>query len=191
MAGNPVARLAAVVSHKYNGRDSGPLSRRSAGPLTDFRYSRREPPAYRHLPGETPHPTRDPEGHSYGRPPAPAPDLNEADWRACGAYLHGVDLFNAGYWWESHEALESLWHAAVAGTPAAHVLQAVIQCAAAHLKTYTDHPVGACRLLEHAHDHAARVGERRLGIDLRALLTDTGAYVNGRTDRPARIDLDL
>jgi len=97
-------------------------------------HTDRELPAYRHLPGRTPHPTRDPEGHSYGCPTEEMPDLNAADWRGCETYLYGIDLFNADYWWECHEVLEGLWHAAGIGTPAAHVLQAVIQCAAAQLK---------------------------------------------------------
>ncbi len=160
--------------------------------MTDFppfRYTDREPPAYRHEPGRTPHPTRDPEGHAYGHPEPELPDLNHADWRDCEPYHYGIDLFNSGYWWESHEALEALWHAAGIGTPAAHVLQAIIQCAAAHLKTFTDRPVGAKRLLEHAHKHVTWGHERHLGLDLQAMLDDTGAYVHGRSDRPARLDL--
>ena len=37
------------------------------------------------------------------------------------------------------------------------MLQAVIQCAAAHLKASTDRPVGARRLLSHAVRHAFRL----------------------------------
>jgi len=154
-------------------------------------HTDRELPAYRHLPGRTPHPTRDPEGHSYGCPTEEMPDLNAADWRGCETYLYGIDLFNADYWWECHEVLEGLWHAAGIGTPAAHVLQAVIQCAAAQLKTFTDRPVGAKRLLEHAHNHVLWGRERRLGLDLQAMLDETGAYVHGRTDRPARLVLEI
>jgi hypothetical protein len=69
------------------------------------------------------------------------------------------------------------------------VLQAVIQCAAAHLKISTGQHGGARRLLAHAREHAARVPGPQLGLDLDALLADTAAYVNGRTDRPARIEL--
>ena len=59
------------------------------------------------------------------------PDLNVSDWRDCEHFLYGIDLFNAGYWWECHEVLEGLWHASGIGSEAGHVLQAVIQCAAA------------------------------------------------------------
>ncbi len=56
-------------------------------------------PPYAYVPGETPHPTRDPGGHSYGAefviPEPPDPD----NWRACRDYLYGIDLFNHGFYW--------------------------------------------------------------------------------------------
>lgn len=70
-------------------------------------------PPYRHIPGVTPHPMRDPLGHSYGveeehdENPLP-PEM----WRENKDYLYGVDLYNFAYWWEAHEAWEGLWHTA-------------------------------------------------------------------------------
>ena len=70
-------------------------------------------PPYRHLPGVTPHPIRDPLGHSFGieeeidENPL-LPDM----WQQNEAYLYGVDLYNFSYWWEAHEAWEGLWHQA-------------------------------------------------------------------------------
>jgi hypothetical protein len=158
-------------------------------PAVFRRYSTREFPPYRHIPGSTPHPTRDPDGHSFGDTAGRLPDLNHADWRGCESFLYGIDLFNAGYWWEAHEVLEGLWHAAGIGTPAAHVLQAIIQCAAAHLKTATGRTTGARRLFEQAHKHVLWRKDRQLGLDLVGMLADTGAYVTGDTDRPARLVL--
>jgi len=158
-------------------------------PAVIRRYSTREFPPYRHVPGSTPHPTRDPGGHSYGSDAADLPDLNTADWRGCEPYLFGIDLFNAGYWWEAHEVLEGLWHAAGIGTPAAHVLQAVIQCAAAHLKAVTGRPTGARRLFEQAHNHVLWRRDHHLGLDLIGMLADTGAFITGDTTRPAHLVL--
>ncbi len=158
-------------------------------PAVIRRYSSREFPPYRHVPGSTPHPTRDPEGHSYGGGAGHLPDLNAIDWRLCEHYLFGIDLFNAGYWWEAHEVLEGLWHAAGIGTPAAHVLQAVIQCAAAHLKTVTSRPTGARRLFEQAHNHVLWRRDHHLGLDLIGMLAETGAFVTGDTPRPAHLVL--
>jgi hypothetical protein len=65
-------------------------------------------PPYAHVPGLTPHPVSDPRGHSYRIHPA-IPDVPDPErWEACREYLRGVDLFNAGYWWESHEAWEGV-----------------------------------------------------------------------------------
>jgi hypothetical protein len=105
------------------------------------------------------------------------PDLNRADWRSCEEYLYGVDLFNEGFWWECHEVLESLWHAAGLGTVAGHALQAIIQCAAAHLKVVCGQLNGARRLTDHAEAHADWSGGQRLGLDLRAAVAATRAHV--------------
>jgi hypothetical protein len=87
-------------------------------------------PAYAYLPGRTPHPTRDPEGHSYGARPD-TPELPDPeDWRACGDYLYGIDLFNHGFYWEAHEAWEGLWVACGRRGPTATFLQALINLTA-------------------------------------------------------------
>jgi len=153
------------------------------------RYTDRPLPPYSHRPGFTPHPTRDPDGHSYGQPELELPDLNTADWRECEHYLFGVDLFNEGYWWECHEVLEGLWHAAGIGSEAGHVLQAVIQCAAAHLKASSDRPTGAKRLHEHSLRHANWCGSRQLGLDLDDMVMDTRAFISVESAQPAKLVL--
>lgn len=69
-------------------------------------------PPYRHLPGVTPHPIRDPLGHSYGIEEVDENPLPPEMWQQNEAYLYGVDLYNFSYWWEAHEAWEGLWHQA-------------------------------------------------------------------------------
>lgn len=70
-------------------------------------------PPYRHLPGVTPHPIRDPLGHSYGIEEEHDENLLPPEmWRQNEDYLYGVDLYNFAYWWEAHEAWEGLWHRA-------------------------------------------------------------------------------
>lgn len=153
------------------------------------RLTDRPLPAYRHVPGRTPHPTRDPDGHSYRQDEPELPSLNTHPWARCGHYLYGIDLFNEGYWWECHEVMEALWHAAGIGTPAGHVLQVVIQCAAAHLKTRTGQLAGARRLLQHAGKHVAWAGPCDLGLDLERLLRDTDNFINERVPDPAQLNL--
>lgn len=156
------------------------------GDTVPARYTERPFPDYRHVPGRTPHPTRDPAGHSAGRAREVLPDLNQVPWRSCDEYLYGLDLFNEGYWWECHEVLENLWHAAGLGTGAGRALQVIIQCAAAHLKVFCGQPLGASRLVDHAQAHADRSDRRRLGLDLRAVVAATRSHVSGGAP-PARL----
>ncbi len=156
---------------------------------TPQRYTTRPLPAYRHLQGRTPHPTRDPAGHSFGGPEPVTPDLNQTPWQHSEEYLYGIDLFNLGFWWECHEILEGLWLAAGRESPAGHALQAVIQCAAAHLKVEAARMSGAGRLLEHSLAHVNWTGPMALGLNLEALLRDTRTYLTLATARPARLVL--
>ena len=55
-------------------------------------------------------------------------------WALSPAYLRGVELFNAGYYWEAHESWEALWHAHGRRGPTAGVLQGLIKLAAAGVK---------------------------------------------------------
>lgn len=154
------------------------------------RYSARPLPPYRHVPGLTPHPLRDPEGHSFGRgtDPETLPDLNHSNAIDCDEMRYGADLFNDGYWWECHEVCEGLWRAAGPGTPAAHVLQAIIQCAAAHLKMTHDGPsTVAEHLFIQAERHIHEAAGVDLDLDLVGLLAETGAYVTADSPEPARL----
>lgn len=109
-------------------------------------------PGYRYRPGHDPHPIRDPGGHSFTEQlEAPAPP-DPRHWRACGAYLYGIDLFNHGYYWEVHEAWEGLWHAGGRRGPTAIFLKALIGLAAAGLKSRLGNVRGS-------RSHAARAAD--------------------------------
>jgi hypothetical protein len=121
----------------------------TAPPTAPPRWTAAPFPAYRHVPGLTPHPVTDPRGHSYGEREAVvelAGLVLPADWRLCGAYLHGVDLFNAAFLWEAHEAWEAVWHAAGHDTPVGRFLQGLIQAAAALLQFHRGTREGHRRL---------------------------------------------
>jgi predicted metal-dependent hydrolase len=90
-------------------------------------------PAYRHVPGKTPHPTRSPDGHSHAREVTRFA-VDAESWRESEPYLYAIDLFNHGYYWEAHEVLEALWHGAGHDSPAGRLARALIQAAAALLK---------------------------------------------------------
>lgn len=156
---------------------------------TSDRHSDRPLPPYRYLPGRGVHPTRDPAGHSYGLSPLAVADLSTADWRTNEDFLFAVDLFNHRFWWEAHEIFEALWHAAGRRTPAGHCLQALIQCAAAHLQAELAHARGAQNLLRRARRHAGAAGASTLGVDLAALLAATEGFVRDPGGPAARLNL--
>ena len=106
----------------------------------------RDFPPYAYLPGRDPHPTRDPEGHSYGADETPPPYMPPEEWEQNEQYLFGVDLYNEGFLWEAHEAWEGLWHVSKPDEHQAAHLQGLIQCAAACLKIAMGQPRGLERL---------------------------------------------
>ena len=133
-------------------------------------------PPYAYVPGETPHPRRDPGGHSYGAefelPEPPDPE----DWRTCRDYLYGIDLFNHGFYWEAHEAWEGLWVACGRRGAIATYLQALISLAAAGLKARSGNARGmranaakAARLFEAVAGLPGFHGTRYMGLDVGAL----------------------
>jgi len=139
-------------------------------------------PPYAYIPGRTPHPTRDPDGHSYGAgPESPAPPAPQ-DWRACRDYLYGIDLFNHGFYWEAHEAWEGLWIACGRQGTTATFLQALINLAAAGFKARWGNARGmranagtALRLFKAAASQIGPAGPRYMGLDVRALTDQSEA----------------
>jgi len=91
-------------------------------------------PGYAYRPGRNPHPTRDPAGHAYGSAEPPCSPQPAERWTDNDEYLWGIDLYNAGHFWEAHEAWEGLWRAAALDRAQRLYLQGLIQCAAACLK---------------------------------------------------------
>lgn len=133
-------------------------------------------PPYAYVPGHTLHPTRDSGGHSYGAEFQIPEPPNPEDWRACRDYLHGIDLFNHGYYWEAHEAWEGLWIACGRRGPTATYLQALISLAAAGLKARSGSARGmranadkAVRLFKSVTSHLGPDRTRYMGLDIYAL----------------------
>ena len=77
------------------------------------------------------------------------------------------------------------------GSPAGHSLQAVIQCAAAHLKILTGNSNGAHLLFANAEQHVAWAEGFDLGLDLVGMLAETGAFVTGNSQNPAVLVINL
>ena len=124
-------------------------------PMARPRHTSLPMPPYSYVPGHAPHPVSDPAGHMHGQPREAVPPLNPAAWRESAAYLYGVDLFNHGYYWEAHEAWESLWHAAGRKGAVAVFMKALIKLAAASVKAREGNPAGASRHARRALELAA------------------------------------
>jgi uncharacterized protein len=133
------------------------------------RYSTRPFPLYRFLPGRTPHPRRDPCGHSYGLPEAIPAAFPADQWQTSDDYLYGIDLYNFSYWWECHEVFEGLWHAVGRKSEQGNLFQALIQLAAANLKSLLDNPAAARNLLRRGISRLQTAPPSYLGIDVRLL----------------------
>jgi predicted metal-dependent hydrolase len=109
-------------------------------------------PPYTFVPGRTPHPVSDPAGHMHGHAPEPAERLDPDRWQDNVAYLFGIDLFNAGFYWEAHESWERLWHLAGRRGPVADFVKGLIQLAVAGVKVLEGLPDGVVA-------HARRAAE--------------------------------
>jgi hypothetical protein len=107
----------------------------SMNPSRCDRYAPQIPfPAYAFVPGKHPHPNTDPQGHSFGQC-HPVPEPLDPQHPECSlAFLTAIDLFNAGFYWEAHEAWEGLWIAADRIGQLADFLKGLIKLAAAGVK---------------------------------------------------------
>ena len=142
-------------------------------------------PPYTYVTGHFPHPTRDRQGHSYQVAPA-AQSFDPARWHESETLLHAADLFNHGYYWEAHEAWESLWHACGRTGTAADFLKGLIKLAAAGVKAREGRTGGvrrhASRALElFRHTSAALPLEikRYLGLSLDEVSAFAAALAGG------------
>ena len=130
-------------------------------------------PPYRHIPGATFHPRTHPSGHSYGAAERDSLPLTEENWCANEAYLFGVDLFNYAYWWEAHEAWESLWNLAEHQALSRIYLQGLIQTTAALVKWREGNERGVVKLWRQAREKLVRVGGESpvyMGLDIAELV---------------------
>lgn len=168
-------------------------------PAPQHRYAPAVPlPPSSYVPGhELPHPVNDPAGHLYANRGAdhepPIADEALATLPACSParrlalagllaasprWPYAVDLFNAGCYWEAHEAWEGFWHALGRTTPEARCVQGLIHLAAACVKIREGKPRGVIRHTERARELLGDLGDT-LGLEpasLAAVLAELEQY---------------
>ena len=128
-------------------------------------------PPYRHIPGSNQRPDTAFLESVAQQAPAITGDSGAA---SNIAWLYGVRLFNEGFYWESHEVLESVWMSAPPNSRERHLLQSVIQLANARLKHLMGRQQAQVRLQQLALESArrafpVRMSERLMGIDFTQL----------------------
>lgn len=112
-----------------------------------------EMPRYTHVPGSgTPHPYRDPRGHSYNKRPQAPKSLREPRWAENRSYLVALDYFNLGFYWEAHDEWERLLRATGNDSLCGVFLKGLVKMAAAGIKVREESIHGVRR-------HAASAGE--------------------------------
>jgi len=157
--------------------------------ITPPRYTDRTFPSYRFVPGKAPHPTRDPEGHSYNKAAERLEPFEVDQWQHCDEYLYGIDLFNHGYWWEAHEALEAVWVAAGRQTETGLFIQGLIQIAVAHLKRFQGFNDVARHMATEGLDKMKYINGVYLGVDVTAFRHDVKLYCANNDQLPVIIKL--
>jgi uncharacterized protein len=150
-------------------------------------------PSYGYVPGLFPHPVSDPDGHSHGAGPRVPPAADPSRWWESADYLFGVDLFNAGYYWEAHEAWEGLWHACGRGGVAGDFLKGLIQTAAAGVKVRQGVPRGVASLAAGAAGYfravlaaLGREDARYFGLDVAGLVRFAEGLASQPPPEPTR-----
>lgn len=132
-------------------------------------------PPYAFLPGVNPHPEKE-GGHMFEVELECHP-LTEDNFHEHSDYHYAFDLFNYGYYWESHVWWEELWHLAGRKGELADLLKGLIKLAAAGVKMKLGHEIPAkghiergIELFEKVRNHAHTV--EFFGVELDRLLEE-------------------
>lgn len=112
-----------------------------------------ELPEYTHIPGtDTPHPYRDPQGHSYERKNRTLRPLAAEAWFESRSYLLAIDYFNFGYYWEANDEWDRLLRVSGPDETVGRFLKGLVKLSAAGIKVRE-------RSIHGVRRHAASAGE--------------------------------
>jgi predicted metal-dependent hydrolase len=104
--------------------------------------------------------------------------------------LYGIDLFNHGYWWEAHDALEIVWLAAGQKTTQCGLfVQGLIQLSGAQLKRYIGETQGALSLTRAGSEKISRTEGIYLGIGITSFVDTVQRCLQQNRGEYPRIDL--
>ncbi len=103
------------------------------------------------------------------------------------SWKYALDLFNHGYYWETHGVLELIWNALKKGSEDASFIQGFIQISACLLKYREKEKRGCAMLLESSTKSFNH--EARFGIKSDKLLKEVKLLVKGKTQKWPKIDI--
>jgi len=153
------------------------------------RYSKRLLPKYRYLPFRNLHPFLDRGGHSYGEKLTPPDSFTTENWSESKEYRYCIDLFNHGFWWETHERLKSLSIAAGRETETGQFIQGLIQISAALLKHFMSEDGGARTIAKLGIENLKKKDGIYLGIDVATLIQQVEECLKSENGKYPRISL--
>lgn len=153
------------------------------------RYSSVPLPRRRHLPGVSPRSSVDGRLLTWLET-CPAPlGFGPDSWADSVHYRCAVDLFNFGFWWESHAAWEVVWRVAEKESLTALFVQGLIQVAAALLKRSQSHDTAAERLSSRGLEKLGLAPEVFLGVEVEPFTRSVQLFFSGEIADPPRIVL--
>ena len=153
------------------------------------RYSSVPLPRSRHLPGVSPRSSVDRRLLAWLESCPPPLGFGPDSWASSVHYLYAVDLFNFGFWWESHAAWEVVWRAAEKESLPALFVQGLIQVAAALLKRSQSRDTAAERLLSRGLERLGLAPEVFLGVEVEPFTRSVRLFLSGEIADPPHIVL--
>ena len=101
-----------------------------------MRYTTVELPNQRYLPGESNFP---PEGNFHSILSSLDSEFNDVEkFQKSETYKYGIDLYNNGFWWETHEVFEKVWLKINRTSQPALLIQSIILLAAIKIKVHQE-----------------------------------------------------
>jgi predicted metal-dependent hydrolase len=99
---------------------------------------------------------------------------------ACQGELHpmaikGIELFDAGQYWEAHEALEAAWKEEHG--PVRHLYQGILQVGVVYLQIERNNFVGMAKMFERSKKWLRPWPDQCRGVDVAQLRADVAAAV--------------
>lgn len=146
------------------------------------KYSAREFPPYKFTPGHGQHPEKN-GGYLHGKE-IESEELTLKNYKTHEIYLHAIDLFNHGYFWDAHVYWEVLWNLAGRKGNTANFLKGLIKLAAAGVKFQLNH-------IQPARDHLSRAEELFLQLDQPYLGIQTIQYTKKIQENFQEFNLDF